>query len=274
MVKISTNPPANFKYVNKLDEVILYAGPIAKDEDKAAILADFIKKLRNNQRIVLAINNSEELNAVLKSKDILTQDRKDIFILSKEIYLNDSEERKMLKEVGLPIFFSTIITTWESFYEMADLAPSDIYIGGDLFFEIKYVAKVAHDRNINIRIFPNLNTALYKREGLNVPFVTPESLEQYNGYVDYAEIWCDVDNKNYLNAVFPYYYFRNKWFGELKEVIAGLEAPFDGSHMMHDDFPKQRLDCRRSCCKGGNCKICDSLCQKNALLKKAELFFN
>ena len=168
-------------------------------------------------------------------------------------------------------FFSTLYARdWEDIHYLISLGVSEIYITEALGFDLERVSKYLHQRGIKIRVFPNV--AQVKRENIipNIKafFIRPEDLSIYAKYIDVVEMWGDK-----AEVFYDIYYTDKEWFGDLSEIISGLEPGLD-SRFILPHFGERRIKCNRKCLSGEPCSICEAIIQCSQTLQKAGLLIN
>lgn len=171
---------------------------------------------------------------------------------------------------ALHYFFSTYCSDIETFWSIISLepAPSDIYITESLGFNIKTCAELAHDRGIQVRVFPNVAQSAWKEApGIEKFFIRPEDVPVYEPYVDVMEFYGDPEK---ANIYYKIYARDKKWFGNLNEIIIDLNQDID-SRCLLPDFAVARLDCGKRCLKGHPCHICKAQQTLAELLHKHDL---
>lgn len=168
-------------------------------------------------------------------------------------------------------FFSTLYARdWEDIHYLINLGVSEIYITEALGFDLERVSKYLHQRGIKIRVFPNV--AQVKRENIipNIKafFIRPEDLSVYEKYIDVVEMWGDK-----VEVFYDIYHTDKEWFGDLSEIISGLEPGLD-SRFILPHFGERRIKCNRKCLSGESCSICEAVIQCSETLQKAGLLIN
>ena len=106
---------------------------------------------------------------------------------------NDADDFiKQLQESRIPFFFTNLVTNWDTFHGLLSYNPTDIYISGDLGFQLDKVARAAHSCKVAVRAFPNICQAEFinRKESLYTFFVRPEDIHTYERYIDVMEFWC------------------------------------------------------------------------------------
>jgi hypothetical protein len=130
------------------------------------------------------------------------------------------------------------------------------------------VSEIAHKNNVSIRVFPNVAQSSWNGiDDLLKFWIRPEDIDFYSQYVDTCEFYGE-DEKN--DILYNIYSNDKKWFGELKEIIIGLESDIDSRYIV-PRFVKKRVKCGRQCLKGGNCQICQHIKELSGNLEKAGL---
>ena len=151
-------------------------------------------------------------------------------------------------------FFSTYVNNIDLFYSIINTGVSDIYIAEALGFELNKISKVAKEKNVRIRVFPNIAQSLTEDiPDLKKFFIRPEDIQDYENFVDVCEFFYE-DKKciNYFNI----YKNKQEWFGDLSEIINGLNIKLD-SRFMLPRFGELRSRCGKKCFYGEPCHICD-----------------
>lgn len=174
---------------------------------------------------------------------------------------------EMFKEITIPFFFGTAVDNWDKLNELIELGVSDIYITGDLAFDLLNVAKYVPG-NIHLRCFVNLCQFEWDNsEGLKSFFIRPEDIDFYGGIIDVFEFFNSVEEQNTLYEI---YFHDKEWNGSLREIIKGLKREINSYYILGDEFGKTRASCQRRCLKGGSCKMCDRLVELADSLEKSK----
>lgn len=162
---------------------------------------------------------------------------------------------EQLKEKGIPFFFNSYVSDWDELHMVADLGASDVYVVENLCFELDKVHEFAINRNLKVRVFPNVAQSKYKYDVRSF-FIRPEDRELYDEYVDIYEFYRAEAQKNTDNTYFKVYADAAEWRGELDQLIIGLEDELD-SRFVVPRFGEFRIKCGKRCLKGHPCKMCD-----------------
>lgn len=235
--------------------------PIAKEIDELVItfnpgdksLVDFIE-LHKEQRIIIFIENNL----------FLTKENFELFKSLYELYKNivikfTHYQEDMIEEIlqyNFPFFFGDRVNNWDTLIGLISLGVSDVYVVEELCFEIDKVAEVAHSEGVNIRVFPNVAQSAWKdSDGITKFFIRPEDVYLYEPYVDVLEFF---NSKKRENTLYKIYAIEKKWFGQLNELIIGLNDDIDSRYIL-PEFALHRIFCGKKCIKTGKCRICHKI---------------
>ncbi len=272
-MKYCINYQKNFKYINQVDEItIIY-------NRKDTSLVDFLLE-HKNQKINIYIKeeadfleydcikifdaiaaNYPEINFCFKLKkytELETEKTKDVFLT----ILNSKAKHKY--------FFDYFVNDWDSLWGYIKLKPSSIYITEDMGFEIKTVAKILHELNIEVRCFPNVAQSYWNTmPSLKKFFIRPEDISWYEPYVDVCEFFGRPES---VTTYYKIYAIDKEWFGKLNEVILSFDNEIDNRFIL-PNFAERRLECGKRCLKGRKCRICEATEQLSETLEKHNLMF-
>lgn len=231
-------------------------------------LESFLKKYINKTIIINVSESSfEETDAIIleelhkKYKNI-----KIIFDFYNQEYLQRARQHNLI------YFFTNPVTTIDQLYGFLKENPSDIYICEELGFFLNKISQFIHDKNIKIRIFPNIcQSSFYGFQSIKSFFVRPDDIPVYGLYVDVFELIVDQEHQETLFKI----YKQEKWFGKIKEIIPSFHGDLDNKYIL-DTFGVIRAGCGKRCLyKPGSCNICerfiqtaDSLKQNKIVIKK------
>ena len=159
-----------------------------------------------------------------------------------------------------PFFFNTMCNTRTQVHHMAGMGVSDIYVCGELGFELKPVKEYCAKHNINVRVYPNFSDI----EGACGFFIRPEDIKLYEEYVDICEFYTeDVESSEagsiVRQDVLYEIYTKGRWNGFLHNIIYGLEEEIYNPTLV-TSFGVARKVCRRDCLLNENmCHICPTV---------------
>ena len=260
-----------FKYLNeqKIEFNINFKPEMEK-------LNNFIQQY-GSHRINLIISDSNNINydeifQIISSLKKMNPDSELITCLP--IYIKQIEEK--INKIELPHYYNEIITTWDRFQGFLTLNITDIFISGDLSFNIKIVSEKAKKYGKKLRCYCNIaQSGWLEGSSLKTFFIRPEDIELYDDYIDSMEFFID-DLKDHvkINAIYEIYTKNQYWFGKLKEIIHGYNGEQD-SRLIIAKFGEQRLNCGRRCLQASpyssSCKICDRIIELGEVLDNQNL---
>lgn len=183
------------------------------------------------------------------------------------IILPDIYYIERLKEKGVPFYLSKAVDTWDEFSGFLSIGVSDIFITGELGFELDKISAKAKEKNVQIRCYANIIQSSWAGErGLKGFFIRPEDVDFYSNYVDVIEFYDAVDQQNVLYDV---YFHSKEWNGKLREIIKGLVSDVDNYYILGSEFARRRSQCGKKCLKDSRCELCDRLVELAESLEKS-----
>lgn len=171
-----------------------------------------------------------------------------------------------LHAAGIDYFFSNRVSTWTEFYGLISLGVSDIYVVEDMCFQLTKAGAVAHANSISLRTFANICQTSW--DGIDLIksfFMRPEDAQIYNAFIDVCEFYFETPQEQ--DIYYEVYAKDQKWFGDLREIIKGLDTSLD-SRYITPSFALTRVRCDRRCLKGEYCKICDRTKETTEILQR------
>lgn len=273
-MKYAVQYDKNFRYLNKVDEIVFHP----TDLESFTEMAKFIKENISKDKVIIIdifyLSNSYFLDKIFP---VLSQLNKD-YVLKVQVpfkswsnySIEDYEDIiSKLKEENILFMFSQIITSKEKLKHLCYSYPSDIYIGGNLLHELRDVKYLLSQYGINIRVFPNDNefTAIDSDDWEEVDgWIRPEDTDIYAEYIDVFE-FTDTENASIYYDV----YQSKKWQGKLNDILLYPTGPDIFSEFLPNDFGRLRANCHKNCAYK-QCRYCQ---QAYALAKSmAELDFS
>ena len=177
-----------------------------------------------------------------------------------------------LKKAEIPFYFADILTSWTMIWDVLNQYPgvTDMYIGGELGFELDEVNTFLHGKDIEIRVVVNdISTDCQSIPFYKSFFIRPEDIGLYDRhrYFDVAEFNGEKDRQETLYRI---YAKDASWMGDLSVLVTGFEPQMDNT-FIDNAFPWKRARCRRMCLKGGRCRICDNVIRLSETLEKENL---
>lgn len=169
----------NSKLMKQADEILIDYQP------QDTTFEDFLELYKEKRIIVnvlpyhLTQEEIEKLNAFyLKYNN---------FVLKLDKY-----EKEKIDLLKMPFFLATLVDDWDTFHWLLSIGVSDIYIVNILGFYIKECSKLAHEKNVKIRVFPNVaqHHCHFKTSSITDFFIRPNDLDLYEPYIDIFEFTC------------------------------------------------------------------------------------
>ena len=245
----------SFEFKDEIDEFNIYF----KDKEKELIY--FVEKYSTSHRINIRIPvdiSDNQLNLLVAIADKY----KNIAIVFNWYTLEDNEEAyNKIKKANIPFYFTYCIDNWDELLGFCDLGVSDVYITGELGFDLKRVANIVHMKGIQIRAYVDAAQEGWGigRDGFKAFYVRPEDIDIYEKYIDIIEFYNSWGDTNRINTLFKIYFHDKEWNGNLQEIISGLKVRVNGYYILGTEFGRRRTECQRRCMKGERCRLCDRL---------------
>ena len=240
-------------------------------KDNPEQLANFLSFVDNEQRVNIKIT---ELTQEIVDELILikTKDPNTNFALAVMTPSTLLMFKEQLNNAKIPYYIDFTCDNLSFFLYLTRLEVCDIVIGGDLGFQIKDIAKAAHNKDINIRMCCNIaQYIIYVEEADNIVsfFIRPEDIDTYAEYVDTFEFF-DPESKSYnLDTIYEVYAKDKKWSGLLSEIIWNYEDDTDNYYLV-PNFVDRRLNCGKRCALG-KCKLCYELNNLAKTMKEKQI---
>ena len=251
----------SFNFKQEVDEFNIYF------RNKKEKLIKFLDQYAISQRVNLCIpiditTNEEDLIIALWETG-----KYKLAVRFNWFSVEDNEETyEKMKKAGIPFYYSYMIDNWDELLGFCDLGVSDVFITGELGFDLKRVADVVHEKEINIRAYPNICQEGWDRgrNGVKSFFIRPEDVDIYSEFIDILEFYEAEDKQN---SLYDIYFHMKSWDGHLQEIIYGLKRPLNSYYIMGDKFAERRISCQRKCLKGERCKTCHTLIELGEVIQ-------
>lgn len=250
-MKICTEyyPSKEYRFYSKIDEIKI----IYENDSK---LIDKIK-IFYNKTVLLIIPFIEEEK---KEKEFLENNFQFLQTLFNtfdniKIVLDASNRHivELAMKNNFPHFFSNLASSWEELNLFSLYGISDVYIGGNLGFDLVTVSQFCKKRNILIRACPNeIFSQLDGTISFCNFFIRPEDIDLYSKYIDVYDFF---ESKETIEIILKAYFKDQQWFGYLPEIIKGLYEKVDNRFILKG-FASKRINCKKRCIKGGSCNWC------------------
>lgn len=155
---------------------------------------------------------------------------------------------------------------------LCEKGVSDVYVSGELGFQMKNARDIADRYGVKLRMVPNIaqisgfTFAHTQKDGnLTAFWVRPEDLDLYEPYIDVVEFMC-IDEKQ---KVFYEIYFQDRrWIGNVDTIIAGVEDV--SNRGLISLFTEARLNCGKKCLLD-RCHNCHRLKAASKLITENKL---
>lgn len=240
-----------FEYTDEIAEFKI----IYKPRDKK--LLEFLDYF-NDKRFIISITVDDMPELVLSNLWKDYAERKNFTFLLPEI--NDDNRKiislfiKELKSNNIPFYFEDKVYSIDKVWELIDLGVSDIYISGELGFELAEISDRIHEAGVKIRVFPDVAQSV-RAGGDSVTkfFIRPEDVDNYEDFVDVMEF--TLNDKERDNILYKIYAINKKWTHEIKDIILNFDDEISNLSFP-SSFGEVRTHCRKRCLKNGNCQIC------------------
>lgn len=261
-MKYCINFYQSFRHLEEIDEMIIpYRNNI--------ITIDFIKfleSIKEHQRIIIDISHFDIEDNIEKLLEFITTIKKQHNNLSTRLSLTQKKIIDKLIEKEVSFFFNEYIDRWDTLISFIELGISDVYIVNELGFELEKVSMVCKEKNISIRIIPNVAQTSAKINNINTLksfFIRPEDIPIYEKYIDICEFFGPLDRQSVLYEI----YKNQKWMGDLKELIVGLNYSILNKTIF-PVFGEKRVNCNKKCYYN-QCTICDRVVSISNQLNEA-----
>lgn len=260
----------NGNFLQKVDEII-----IKYQSNDIIALKDFLNN-HLEQRIIISI---EDNLTFIKNKELdIFKELKDKYNYSNFALRFNIEENLLytindeMRKSGIPYFYNTLATDLDTFTGLINSGASDVYIGGNLGFEIKDISRIAHQRGIKIRVYPNkCQTNWIGTPDIKTFFIRPEDVPSYEPYIDVMEIWAEtLAEKQNIDVYYKIYAIDKEWYGDLKEFLIDWNSNLDNRFII-PQFAEARLNCKKRCLKGRPCHICERVIDVSKKLKENQI---
>lgn len=246
----------DFRHLDEVSEIII-------DYDKFKLgLLDFVKTRPQWQRIVIDI---EHIGAGKDDYDIIAAAAK----LHNRLAVRFDEPHALkveyVREREIPFFFSKFIDTWDKLISCIEYGVTDVYIINELAFELDEVGKMCLEHSVNVRVFANVaqsNCIDKPKNTLTTFFIRPEDVMVYEQYVDTIEFFGPNDRMSVLYEI----YKSQRWLGDLKDLILGLDVSLYSKHIV-PYFGHRRCSCRKQC-NQNKCHLCEGVLELSKELQE------
>lgn len=231
-----------------------------------------LKYEKYNPDLIEFIENHPNQTIILEVHDGVSQDDFDkLFLLGrvcKNIKLAFNYNAFVSRgkfDLSIPFFFLDLVGDYEKLNLFLSYKISDIYVSGQLGFELDNVSKICKEKGISVRAYPNLATSTSVTcPELQKFFIRPEDTYLYEKYIDVFEFMGERDK---VQMFYKIYAKDFMWMGDLSTLVGNLNTELEGSSII-SSFGESRLSCRRRCLSGRPCRICYHAQELSSVLTK------
>lgn len=244
-MKFSLNFFNGGKYNNTIDELI-----IPYEEANKQGIVSFLDQ-HQHQRVVLDIKSEVDFD-FLENIKIHYPDYNFAIRISKD----DNTSFQKLQKTKLNFFNDVQCFNVEGARALAAQGVSDIYVYGDLCFNLNEVKK---ELKCNFRNIINFcqKTNIWCADVTSF-FIRPEEIDFYASCIDYAEFL----GKDFIEEqdIYKIYSKDKAYVGKIADIIKGFDQDIENDCISSVQFGGRRIDCRKVC--GDDPSYCH-LCQTN-----------
>lgn len=238
-MKYCINYYRDFRYINEIDEIIF--------DRLDNMTFDFIQnEMKQEQKVILDVTRKDP--AAVKpfiDKVIKIHPNYDLIIEFNRTSIDAYE--------GYRKFFGEYCKTFDQVYSFINYGATNVYIVETLGFSLKEVGTYARERDVAVRVLPNVAQSTIGNLSLLPPenkfFIRPEDTDLYEEYVDVFELFGDVHKLSVTYEV----YKDKQWKGYIGNLVKGLPDLF--SLDAAAPFGEYRLNCGQKCYKCHMCTV-------------------
>lgn len=223
-----------------------------------------IVKDNEDKRIVFIVNEYNDISDL----ELLSQTYSSVvFKTETALHANILKEKNLPFFVGDKLWFAD---TFDKLIFFCNSGVTDVYITGELCFNLDKVKKIVDKYNVKIRVMPNIvqHSGFYTAPHMNSMtgfWIRPNDLNLYEDYIDVIEFYGDSKKQEVLYEI----YFEDKnYYGNLGFVVEGLTSIRNEN--MSSKFTEFRLNCGKKC-QLDICHKCDRFKIASDLLEENEL---
>lgn len=240
----------SFKYFDQVDEYNIEYKP-----NKNEKLLDFLEHYAKEDKRVNIYTEPIESNIEVLAAIQKTKSYNMVIVIDESPFRLNQKMQDFLIGNQCDYYFYYFCSNWDTFNRMIELEVSDIFISGELGFDLKRVAAVAGEKNVQLRSFVNLCQTHFG-DTFRGFFIRPEDIDIYGEYIDVFEFYESSSKQNVLYDV----YFHDKhWDGNLREIVKNLDVDINNYYLLGSEFANRRINCKRNCFKGEKCNLCNNL---------------
>lgn len=201
------------------------------------------------QKAIIALKTERNMNNFVLCLD-------EAFVYNKYLNANKKDWLDLLEKLrnaAIPFFFSDPVRDFETLQYYINAGVSDVVIAENLGFKLDKVSKICKSRKVKVRAIPNICQTPLPQGNIYGFFIRPEDIPTYEQYIDVCEFSFKEGQQD---TYYKIYAKDKKWFGNLQEIIIGLDTVLD-SRFIIKQFAKVRSHCGKKCFEGNGCQVCD-----------------
>lgn len=207
-------------------------------------------KKYSNKRYLIVVPNNADVDKAIKQIDLVKT-----IVSDYTIQCEDIQQLKQFLNKKYHAFLKYPVSDWETFYYLRELEVSDIYIDGQLGFQIKKLGE--GKGNIKIRVSPTIspNASIATRKPISSFYIRPEDLSLYKDVIDVIDF--KVQTQDLEDTLFSIYK-RGSFIYNIDALIKDLPQGINNL-LFKEEFAKHRLNCGQKCkIPGYSCHHCET----------------
>ena len=178
----------------------------------------------------------------------------------------DKNKFDAIKDCCNRYMFTDLIGNWEVLQYILTLEPSEVYLTNILAFSLEDAKKVCDSAGVGIRLYANLAQSAWDGiPAINKFFIRPEDIPFYEDLTSGIDFMGNYSIQEVCYKV----YTRGYWYGNLSELILGLDDSLD-SRRLPEYFGLLRTNCKKRCITGSSCSACRTMKEFMKTLEKTE----
>lgn len=246
-----------FTHKEWIDEFNLIYKPKNKTEDMINFLIDNQEKRIN----VWFKEDSFNIDAIKTFSKI----HPEFYVVFREPFPHVADLVEQVVDNEIKFYFDMYASNYSELNLYLSLGCSDVWIWGDLMYDLITVREVCNSYGARIRIILNKIPAPVNIPSVKDPFFRPQDLELVEKYFDTAEFICgDTDGFDpthfdwrYFKMLYRHWFERRKWIGDLREINLDVNFFFP-CLCFSPRFFEKKTNCQLKCYKNRPCNSCDA----------------
>ena len=169
----------------------------------------------------------------------------------------------------MPHYYTQLVDNIDLFTFFLSLDVTDIFITGELCFNLSSISTLATQHNKLLRCYCNVCQADGDIPSIKTFFIRPEDIPLYSEFIDTFEIYLPIGRitDTWLNTMYRIYAKDHKWAGKLNEIIPSFKDDTPNNYLF-PKFGEKRIDCKKKCLYSPDkCHICERIVELGDTLK-------